>query len=473
MALGILVGGPADGNLTIVAGNGEPVIVDGDGAGALRVGVLGEGGGTSSDTLSTVGDLGGLHVLAVLRVPEHDLVVVTGGHDSAIGHLVKTPDLTIGVGVHDGASDGTVGSDVDGTVTGANNELGAVEVDGTDEGVHIDSHCTGSGGGIPAVELVVFATGEHLAGSEAHGTDEFTLGAGEDSLTGAAIIATPDVDGAVGTTRPGLALIVVGATSEAGHGLSAEKTLLLVSSLRLGVPEVDVLDTGGAELLGVVVPADVVDLVGITLLLPDTVASLVEDVDLVFVVEIHSGDPAVLGDAHGSDTTGTLSDLDSLHLLSSACVPLEDSGGGTVLSGDSDLALVADGDREDVIGVMVRVSGDVLGGHVDFTGSEELLGVGVAVKDNAEGGSHVDSLTVAVPVDVLLGVSASVAVDVLKSVGAVGSVSNEWVVVVGLGDLTNPGAECHELFTLSLLDLEEIVLGTVVVLAFAASFVRA
>ena len=43
----------------------------------------------------------GLKVLASRRVPHHDLFVITGGDNGAIDLLGKTPDLTIGVRVHD------------------------------------------------------------------------------------------------------------------------------------------------------------------------------------------------------------------------------------------------------------------------------------------------------------------------------------------------------------------------------------
>ena len=469
VALGGGVASSADRDAAIVGGDCEPAGVQGDGARALGVGNLGEGGGTSLDSLVAVGDLDSLAVLALGGIPEHDLVVITRGHDAAILAFVKTPDLTIAVRVHDGASDGTVLSDMDGSVTGSNNKSGSVPVDGTDEDVsHIDAHLHFSGCGVPEVDLAVLATGDHRASREAHGADEFALGAGEDSLAGTAIIAAPNVDGAVGATSPTLALVVPSASSKGGLFFTAEETLLLIASGRLTVPEVNVLDTDGSETLGIGVPTAVEDLVGVTLLLPDAVAVSVVDVDLVLVVHVNGADPSVLGDAHSGDSAGTLSDLDSLHLLASAGVPLEDGGAGAVLAGDSGHTLGAESDRENIIGVMVLVSSDVLGSHVDFTRSEELLGVALAVEDDTEGGSHVDSLGVAVPVDVLLGVGASVAVDVLEGVGAVRLVRDNGVVLRGLSDLADPGTHSHELFTLSLLDLEEIGLGTVVVLAFGA-----
>ena len=67
--------------------------------------------------------------------------------------------------------------------------------------------------------------------------------------------------------------------------------------------------------------------------------------------------------------------------------------------------------------------------------------------------------------DVLLGVGASVAVNILKLVGDVRSVCNDWVVVIRLGDLTNPRTNSHELLTLGLFHLKEVVFLTIVILA--------
>jgi hypothetical protein len=114
---------------------------------------------------------------------------------------------------------------------------------------------------------------------------------------------------------------------------------------------------------------------------------------------------------------------------------------------------------------MLLVIGNILGSVSDLTATEELLGVRSTVKDDTEGSSHVHSLSCAVEVDVLLGVGASVAVNVLKCVGGCRRVSNEVVVNIRLGDLTNPGTNSHELLTLGLFYLEEVVLLTIVILA--------
>jgi len=237
------------------------------------------------------------------------------------------------------------------------------------------------------------------------------------------------------------------------------------------VPEVDVLDTSGGESLatGLGVPADVVNLVGITLLLHDLIAIVVEDVDLMFVVEIHSTDPSLVVDSDGGDATGTLGNLDSLLLLTGAGVPLEDGGLGADLSGDGGLALGADANAHNIIGVMVLIVGDVLGRGIDLTTTEELLGVGLGVQDDTEGGGHVDGAASGVPVDVLTGVSASVAIDVLEVVLDGWLLVVDGVVLIGLDDLSNPGADRHELLAGGFLHFEEVVLATVVVLSAVIS----
>ena len=112
---------------------------------------------------------------------------------------------------------------------------------------------------------------------------------------------------------------------------------------------------------------------------------------------------------------------------------------------------------------MVLVIGDILGSVSDLTTTEELLGVGLTVEDDTEGGSHVDSLSSAVEVDILLGVGASVAVDVLKLVSDIRLLVIDFVVAFRLCYLTNPRTNSHELLTLGLFYLEEVVLATIVI----------
>ena len=249
-----------------------------------------------------------------------------------------------------------------------------------------------------------------------------------------------------------------------------EETLLFAATSRTRVPEVDVPHTSSCESRGSwdSIPADVVDLVGITLLLEDGVSCLIIDVNLMFVVEIDSSDHALTVERDSDDTTSALGDLNSLLLLTSACVPFENGGAGADLAGDGGLAFGAESYAHNVISVVVRVVGDVLGSAGNLATTEELLGVGWDVQDDTEGGSHVDSVALLVPVGVLLGVGTSVAVHVLKRVGRLGLRVVNLVVAIRLGDLADPGAQSHELLASRLLNGEEVVLTTILVLAFVA-----
>ena len=114
---------------------------------------------------------------------------------------------------------------------------------------------------------------------------------------------------------------------------------------------------------------------------------------------------------------------------------------------------------------MILVISDVLDVILDLTASEELLSIRSVVQDNTESSGHVDSLVLAVEVDVLLGVGATVAVDVLKFVGLVGALVVLLIVVIWLNDLSEPGTDGHLRLALFLVDLKEI--------AFRASFIFA
>ena len=469
VALGVGIGAGSDGDGTIVASNSEPLVVGGDGAGALGVWVLGEGGGAAaSGFLSTVGDLDGLDVLAVGGVPEHDLVVVSGGDDGAIGALGKTPDLTFVVRHHDGHLLGG-GLDGDGTVTLTDEELVVGAVNSADERWELASLSDLAGVDIDLMDLAVLGAREELALGESESADEALVHV-NGLLAAATIIATPDVELTVGATRVTGAVAVPSGASEGGLLVGAEETLLLVAGGIGGIPEVHVLHTSSGESLAawLGVPADVMDLVGVTLLLDDLVAIVVEDVDLMLVVEIDGADPSIVVDSDGGDATGALGDLYSLLLLASAGVPGEDGGLGADLTGDGGLTLRADADAHNIIGVMVLVIGDVLGSVVDFTATEELLGVRLAVEDNTESSGHVDGLTVGVPVAVLLGVGASVTIDVLELVLSRGLVVVDWVMLIGLDDLTQPWAHGHELLASGLFHFEEVILAAIVVLSTVA-----
>lgn len=198
------------------------------------------------------------------------------------------------------------------------------------------------------------------------------------------------------------------------------------------------LDTGRRESLGtgLVVPTDVMDLVGITLLLEDAVTIVVIDVDLMFVVKIDSADPAFRVDSDGLDSTSALSDLHSLLLLTGLGIPSEDGRLIASLTRDSSSTVGAHTDAHNIIGMVVHVISDILSRAVNFTTTKEFLGVGLGVKNDTEGSGHVNGLSTGVEVDVLLGVSASVTIDVLEIVGNARGILVDIVMAVRLNNLT-------------------------------------
>lgn len=292
----------------------------------------------------------------------------------------------------------------------------------------------------------------------------------DSALAGTAIIAAPDVDGTIGTTGVACAIVTPSDTSVRGHLVTAVETLGLITTLLASIPEVEMLDTSGGESLaaGLVVPCDVEDLVLVTLVLEDHLTLAVVAVDVVIVVDINSADHVLGVDVASGNTTSALANLHAVFLLACHSAPGEDGGGGTSLAGDSNGLVGVDGNTHDVVGVMVGVLSNVLGGAIDLAATEEFLGVVGVVKDDTESSSHVDGVALSVEVDVLLGVSATVAVDVLESVGLVGTVIAEIVVGIGLSDLADPGFDGHELLADLLVDLKEVILGTIVVLSTVA-----
>jgi len=231
-----------------------------------------------------------------------------------------------------------------------------------------------------------------------------------------------------------------------------------------------VLDTGRRESLGagLVIPTDVMDLVGITLLLEDALTIVVIDVDLMFVVKIDSANPAIRVDSDGFDSTSTLSDLNSLLLLTSLGIPGEDGRLAAILARDSSSTVGANTGAQNIISMVFHVISDVLSSAINLTATKEFLGVVLVVKNDTKGSSHVDGLSTGVEVDVLLGVSASVTIDVLEIVGDARGILVDGVMVIRLDDLTFPRKYRHELFTLGFFYFEEIVFATTVVFAFIA-----
>lgn len=96
------------------------------------------------------------------------------------------------------------------------------------------------------------------------------------------------------------------------------------------------------------------------------------------------------------------------------------------LAGDALVGLGVVLDGEDVVGVCVVVVGDVLGFVVDEASSEELLGVGVGVVDDAESGTLPDVVAVGGQVEVVPGVVCFVPVHVVHPVLLI------WLLVIWL-----------------------------------------
>jgi hypothetical protein len=201
----------------------------------------------------------------------------------------------------------------DGTFTLTNEKVVILKVDSTHEAGELNAHGHGFVHGIDAVDLAVLAAREELAVGETQGRDEALAMEIHGALTFAAIVTTPNVDLGVGATCVGLTLVAPGDTGEGGHLVTVEETLLLVASRLSRIPEVDVLHTSSCESCGSLlsVPADVVDLVGITLLLEHNLAFVIVKVNTMFVVESDSSDAARAVDGDSDDTTGALADLDS------------------------------------------------------------------------------------------------------------------------------------------------------------------
>ena len=245
----------------------------------------------------------------------------------------ETPNLTIGVRFHHVGLSTSCVNDRDGSVPLTNDELVHVKVDGTHESGErpLFGHLE---------DFAVFTTRVKLAVRETHGRDEASCVVFHGTCTGASIITTPDVDLGVSTSSEALSLVIKGNAGERSLLKVAEDTLSLGATSLTCVPEVDVLNTSRCESLrvGLGIPADIVNLVGITLLLEDSVSCLVEAVHLMFVVEIYSSDHSCIIYGYGGDTTSSLGNFDSVLFLSRNGVPSEDGGSSTRLTGDTSAA---------------------------------------------------------------------------------------------------------------------------------------
>lgn len=284
LVLGVVATNGADADSTVVSGNSEPVSVAGNGTGALGVGIVGEGGGTSSLGLdASLGNLVALELSTVVEVPEDNLVIVTGGDNSGFRNVIESPNFTFVVRVHNLFSLVSIAADgVDGSVTGSNDESVLEAIDSADEGVELEGLEHGHASGVNLVDAAVLATGVKETVNPADGANETLL---VEVVGVSAVTALPDVDLGVGTTGVANTIGVVGNAREGSHGVSSEKTLLLISGL--GVPEVQMLATGGSELGGAGLggEAHIVDLVGVSLgLLDEGTGGGIEHVQPMLIV---------------------------------------------------------------------------------------------------------------------------------------------------------------------------------------------
>ena len=252
----------------------------------------------------------------------------------------ETPNLTIGVRFHHVGLSTSCVNDRDGSVPLTNDELVHVKVDGTHESGErpLFGHLLACG--VDLEDFAVFTTRVKLAVRETHGRDEASCVVFHGTCTGASIITTPDVDLGVSTSSEALSLVIKGNAGERSLLRVAEDTLSLGATSLTCVPEVDVLNTSRCESLrvGLGIPADIVNLVGITLLLEYSVSRLVEAVHLMLVVEIYSSDHSCIIYGYGGDTTSSLGNFDSVLFLSRNGVPSEDGGSSTRLTGDTSAA---------------------------------------------------------------------------------------------------------------------------------------
>ena len=116
--------GGSDGDGTVISSNGKELAVDSDTARALSLWHSRESGCfTSFRFVSSVGDLDGLEARSSVRVPHHDLVVISRGTDFAVRSNNETPDFTVGVRLHDIGLLAGGRDEGDGTITLTDKEL--------------------------------------------------------------------------------------------------------------------------------------------------------------------------------------------------------------------------------------------------------------------------------------------------------------------------------------------------------------
>lgn len=115
---------------------------------------------------------------------------------------------------------------------------------------------------------------------------------------------------------------------------------------------------------------------------------------------------------------------------------------------------------------MILVTGNLLGLVLDLATSEESLGIGFLVEDDTKACGHISDIAIWIKVYVLTRVLASVAINVLQGVSCIWLRWIRFWMIIGLGDLTFPWLNSHELFALNLfyfLELKKVIFRSIVV----------
>lgn len=238
------------------------------------------------------------------------------------------------------------------------------------------------------------------------------------------------------------------------------------------VPELNVLRSNGAEfVLVVLAPADVVNLVGVSLVHKFLLTrGSVEYVDTMVGRHVDTSKlTSVAVEPDALEAISTLVKDSTSLLLSSDSIPDEDHRDRSTLSGDS--VVSKNVDAHDVVVVTVHLTSGFSSTVFNFTSTEEFLGVTLGVEDDTESSGHVDNVSCSVEVNVLARVSTSVSVNVLEGVRLITLLLVRFSVFCGLLDGTDPRLGGLELLTNSLVRLFEetsILRGSLARLAVAS-----
>ena len=133
--------------------------------------------------------------------------------------LGETPDLTVGVRVHDIGLVVVLVNNSDGSVTLANQDAaGVVDRDGADDisGTEFDDFLNLLGDNIDAADFAVLGARPNLAVGVSDSADELLVAVGLNGTLALALVV-PVVDATVGATGPALASVVPSDAVEGAH----------------------------------------------------------------------------------------------------------------------------------------------------------------------------------------------------------------------------------------------------------------